>query len=164
MEAMKAQAAYLRVALQLRVHTVSDVIRWADTEIARLEEPPFALIELALLGDGNPLDVVSKLYELSAGAPALSVLPRVLGQAHEQLVRHPELGPILARDLYQIYVESGYQIPDDLAPMIGFDDRFALAREGTYETEEQVLRDLIEFTRKYQQKQNSGPPGSIPTI
>src|SRR5512142_2383526 len=113
---MTAQAAYFRVALQLGVCTVGDVIRWSDAEIARLEEPPLALIELALLENGNPLDVISKLYQLSAGAPALSVLRRVLGQAHEELVRHPELGPILARGLYQIYVESGYRVPEDLTP------------------------------------------------
>ncbi len=157
MEAMKAQAAYLRVALQLGVHTVSDVIRWADTEIARLEEPPFALIELALLENGNPLDVMSKLHELSAGRSALSVLRRVLGQAHEELVRHRESGPNLAHGLYQIYVESGYQVPDDLALMIGFDDRFALARQGIYETEEEVLRDLIEFTRECKERPNPVP-------
>jgi hypothetical protein len=157
MEAMRAQAAYLRVALRLGIHTVSDVIRWSDTEIARLDEPPFALIELALLENGNPLDVMSKLHELSAGVPALCVLRRVLGQAHEGLVRHPELGPIVAQGLYQIYVESGYQVPDDLAPMIGFDDRFALAQQGIGETEEEVLRDLIEFTRECKERPNPVP-------
>lgn len=149
MEAMKAQAAYFRVALQLGVCTVGDVIRWSDAEIARLEEPPFALIELALLENRNPLDVMSKLYELSGGRSALSVLRRVLGQARGELVRHPELGPILARGLYQIYVESGYRVPEDLARMAGFEDRFALAQQGIYETEEEVLRDLIEFTGEF---------------
>ena len=149
MDSMKAQTAYLRVALQLGVHTVKEVIHWSDTEIARLEEPPLALIDLALLEKANPLDVLSKLSELSAGIPALSVLREVLGQAHEELLRQPSLGPILARGLYQIFVESGYKVPEDLAPMITFEDRYDLAREGTHGTEEDVLRDLIELTAEF---------------
>ena len=157
MDSMEQKAAYLRVGLRLGVHTVSDVIRWVDSEIECVEEPPITLIELSLMGKANPHEVLEMLYELSAGVSTFNVLRKILGQAHRELVEHPRLGPIFARGLCQIYVESGYEVPDDLRPIGCFKDRFDLARQGTYGTEADVFEDLLKFTAGFDEIDSKQP-------
>jgi hypothetical protein len=78
MKSLNEQSAYFRVAFELGVCGVSEVINWSDSITDQLDPPPYGFIELSLLGTANPHVVLSKLTELSSGYPILLVLRKVL--------------------------------------------------------------------------------------
>ena len=120
---MEREAATLRIGLQLGLASVQDVVRWADEQISATETPPEALLDLALMAHANLLDVLAKLRELSTRVPPLDVLPRALGTGVNRLREDPSLGPVVARGLYQLFVEANYKVPDELGPMGRFTSR-----------------------------------------
>src|SRR2546422_4866100 len=128
---MEREAATLRVGLQLGLVSVQDVVRWANEQITATETPPEALLGLALMAHANPSDVRA-LHELSTKVPILDVLPRALGSGVKRLRGDPTLGLIVARGLYQLYVESDYEVPAELRRIGQFDEEYALAKQGSY--------------------------------
>lgn len=145
------QIAYLREALELRVLEVSDIVQWADDQIAAQENPPYELIELALMSDSNRYDTASQL--LRVGTPSLSraqVLPYVLSKAHGQLLEDPDFGKVLAEGLYQSWFRSNCDFPDALSLCGYFDDAYSLAESGVIGTVDQINRELLEFTAQFQ--------------
>jgi hypothetical protein len=143
------KAAYYRLGLQLGTHTVADVIAWADSEIAKLAEPPVDLIDLALMTSASRYDVFDQLGALSGTVKPLDVVETVLKDAHTLLKADPNFGPSLARGLYEFYVECGYEVPNRLLPIASFDDAYALARNGI-DTVEEVYQRLLAFTAEFQ--------------
>ncbi|MCD5997317.1 hypothetical protein KDX38_27550 [Pseudomonas sp. CDFA 602] len=145
------QIAYLREALELHVLEVSDIVQWADDQILARENPAYELIELALMSDSNRYDTSSQL--LRVGTPSLSraeVLPYVLAKAHEQLLVNPDFGKVLAEGLYQSWYRSNYDFPDALRLCGYFEDAYSLAESGTVGTVDQIYRELLEFTARFQ--------------
>ena len=60
MASVREQATFYRAALLLGLVHVDAVVRWADAEIARMEDPPKALCDVALISTGDASDL-SKL-------------------------------------------------------------------------------------------------------
>ncbi|MGY2173445.1 hypothetical protein [Pseudomonas gingeri] len=145
------QIAYLREALELRVLEVSDIVQWADNQIIAQENLAYELIELALMSDSSRYDTASQL--LRVGTPSLSraeVLPYVLAKAHEQLLVDPDFGKVLAEGLYQSWFQSNYDFPDALSLCGYFEDAYSLAESGIVGTVDQINRELLEFTARFQ--------------
>ena len=142
-------AAYYRLGLQLGVHRVADVIAWADSQIANSDSPPTSLIDIALMKNANPIDVMGKLKELSGYVSSLDVIDMVLGAANLVLKEDPSFGPALARGLYDFFVECEYNIPEHLQDIAGFDDEYALAAQGTYGSVDEVYKNLLLFTGRF---------------
>ena len=149
MNRLGGQAADLRVGYQLGLVTRKEVIEWADGVIAGEDDPPYDVIELALMSKAHPEDILGRLHALSPGASTVSVLPRVLGKLSHRLRENPALGSTVARALWGIYVESGYDVPSALNPICCFDDGYALAVDGVYGSEEEVFRDLLAFVESF---------------
>jgi len=159
----KERAEYFRFGLMLGVHTVSDVVRWADSEIKRQVKPPYIFIELSLMEHSSPKDVRTKLNKFPGSVDKSKILrkilPKLLGHMYFLLSHHPEYGPTLANNLYQIYVELdqelGYfSLPQELYPMLALDDQYSLAQQGTYGTEQEVLQDFLAFLKPYAETLN----------
>ena len=147
---MKREAATLRVGLQLGLVSVREVVGWADEQIAATDTPPEALLDLALMAHANHLDVLSRLRGLSTTVPSLDVLPRALKTGLHRLREDPSLGPVVARGLYQLFVEANYEVPDELRQIGQFEDAYALAKQGSYGTEEGVFRELLTFASRFE--------------
>jgi hypothetical protein len=147
---MEREAATLRIGLQLGLVSVQDIVRWADEQITATATPPEALLDLALMAHATRLDVLAKLRALSPRVPWLDVLPRTLGTGVHRLREDPSLGPIVARGLYQLFVEANYEVPDELSPIGRFDDGYALAKQGSYGTEEGVFQELVAFASRFE--------------
>ena len=144
------QIAYFREALELQVIGVSDVVHWADGQIGGQEDPAYELIELALMTGSNRYDTASQL--LRVGTPSLSraeILPYVLAEAHKRLVIDPGFGKVLAEGLYQSWVKSNYDFPDNLNLCGSFEDAYALAESGVFGTVDQIDKELLEFTAQF---------------
>ena len=140
------EAAHLRLAIQLGIKSISDVIRWADSRIESTEQPDDLLLELSMMADSHPLDVMGRLGELSSSVAALDVVNTVLADAHASLIDDPSFGRPLARNLYFFYVENGY--PKSLGEGSAFDGDYSLVDQG-FGTEEEVYRHFLEYTGRF---------------
>jgi hypothetical protein len=129
--------------------TSAEIAAWADGVIKNTDDPPLTVIDLALLSNGHPLDVLGKLSEISLGINSVHVLPQVLGRFAPRLRADPSLGPVVARGLYDIFVEANYRVPDELMDIVGFDDAYALAQTEAYGTADDVYRDLLAFVEGF---------------
>ena len=107
------------------------------------------LLDLSLMRDANPIDVMHKLCELADPVSALDVADTVLADAHAALLEDSAFGRSLAKSLYFFWVESGY--PDELNECAAFDDEYALADQGIGSVED-ALSHLLEFTGSFASK------------
>ncbi|WP_246226477.1 hypothetical protein [Pseudomonas atagonensis] len=141
------QVAYLKEALELQVLDVSDIVRWADEAISEQADPPYELIELALMSQSNRFDTARQL--LRVATPSMSsaeVLPYVLAAAHQKLLEAPDFGKVLAEEMYRCWAKANGDFPEALRPFGYFDDAYALAESETFGTVDQIHRELLEFT------------------
>jgi hypothetical protein len=145
------QVSYLRVGIELGVFGVSDIVQWADDQIATQEDPAYELIELSLMRESSRHEIANQLVR--TGAPSLSrveVLPCLLAEAHKRLLHDPDFGRVLAERLYRSWSISTYDFPEILSPCGYFDDAYSLAESGVYGTVDQISRELLEFTSRFQ--------------
>ncbi|NWE21125.1 hypothetical protein [Pseudomonas sp. P7548] len=139
--------SYLRVALDIGVIDVVDVVQWADTKLATLENPPYAVIELALMGRSNREEVMWQLLQVAT--PAISeaeMLPYALAVAHSRLLSEPDLGRRLAEGIYRLWARHGCYLPGALESCGYFDDAYGLADSGIHGSAESIDQELLEFT------------------
>lgn len=144
---LSVPVAYLRVALDIGVIDVADVVQWADTTLATLENPPYALIELALMGRSNREEVMWQLLQVAT--PAISeaeMLSYVLAVAHTRLLSEPGFGRRLAEGIYRLWARHGCYLPGRLESCGYFDDAYGLADSGIHGSAESIDRELLEFT------------------
>lgn len=149
MKSQQESAAFFKRGLRLGTHSVGEIIEWADSCIAECDSPSSDLIDLAMMAKSNPIDVEGKLGQLAGDIGHLEVAPAVLAAAHKVLLSDPSFGPVLARGLYALYVDCGYDVPDCLKAIAGFDDEYALAKQGIYGTEEDVYNQLLSFAASF---------------
>ena len=152
MDELKDKAAYYRIGLETGVFTITEVIKWADSEITKSESPDELLIDISLMEDANPHDVLSKLKELSISANNLNALRKILSKMYPILKSKPHYSPSFARRLYQIFIEFNYNIPDDLNHIGMFDDEYSLALQGIYDTERNESDRFLEFLKPFYKK------------
>jgi hypothetical protein len=150
MDALSRDAAELAIGFRLGLVPQAEVISWADGTIAILNEPPLAVIDLALMGRSHPQDVLSKLMELSGGLAPIEALPHALGRYAERLRSRPEAGPVVAKGLWDIYVQSSSKVPPELAAIAGFDEDYWLARNEGYGTQRDVYAELLAFFERFE--------------
>ena len=148
---MSIQVAYLLEALELCVLDVPDIVRWADEEINSQVNPPFELIELALMANSNRFDAASQLLRIVKPAVrSAEILPYVLAAAHKKLLDTPNFGKVLAEGMYRSWIKANCDFPNALSPFGYFDDAYSLAESGTYGTVHQINQELLEFTAGFQ--------------
>ncbi|MCG7373615.1 hypothetical protein MHL40_13175 [Pseudomonas luteola] len=151
---MRLQAARFRDGLRLGLCEVRDVVQWADHQLARLENPPYELIEVSFLGSSIH-EAVSKLREFSESISVAETLPVLLSVANKRLQVETEFGPQLAEALYQIYIQNRSILLESFSMCGYFDDAYSLASSGTFGTEGDVHRELLEFTAEFEFPSNN---------
>jgi hypothetical protein len=144
------EAEMLAVGFRLGLVQRFEIIAWADEQILELESPSLELIDLASMSKAHAQDIVGKLGELSSGRPVLEVLPSALKRFTGRLRDEPKLGPIVAKGLWELAVESKYQVPRELSPIYAFDEDYWFAQSGTYRTEADVYANLLAFFERFE--------------
>ncbi len=145
------QISFLIGGIDLGVFGVTEVVQWADNQIATQEAPGYELIELSLMSNANRYEIANQLTRV--GTPTLSradVLPCLLAEAHKKLLKEPDFGKVLAEGLYRFWSLSNYELPENLSPCGFFDDAYSLAESGVYGSTDQVYRELLEFSSQFQ--------------
>ena len=150
MDSRSRDASELAIGFRLGLVPQSEIVAWADGIIASLDEPPIDVIDLALMGKAHAQDVIKKLAEMSAGIDPVEALPRALKRFAGRLRSSPEAGPVAAKGLWDIYVQSNYHVPRELLAIAGFDEDYWLARNQTYGTEAEVYGRLLKFFEDFE--------------
>ncbi|MBD2498677.1 hypothetical protein [Nostoc sp. FACHB-280] len=157
---LKHYADYLRMAFELNLCSLAEIIGWADKLITKCDHPENWMIELSTSADKHPLDVIHLLY-LIPGEPdldiSLKLLIAKLGQIYPILL--PDNGrfakPVhskLLRSLYQLIVDNSscdklrgaiYQIDLDLD--------YVEQGYGDWSLIQQDYKELFAISYDYQQ-------------
>ena len=157
---MAAEADILRCGYDLGFFDKPDIERWAERQIEAIEEPPLALIDLAMIRSASPVDVVNLLRQLGSTDPAASLATQLafigmLYQSQRLPIQHAIAG------LYSLARERGLTDEQRLA-IYYLDDGYDLAVAGTYGAVQDIDRDLREFVLPYTEKLKSDYPDLIP--
>ena len=156
MPRQKTEAEVLRYGLDAGVRTVADVVAWADTIITADPRPDFAVIEVACSGRRRVSEVVALLRDVAGECDAAEVIRRAMADVRAALAVNPERGPEIAAWLYRLAVNG--ELPDEQFGVepYSLDDKFQLARSGTYGTLADALRDLDAYFERHAWHERSG--------
>jgi hypothetical protein len=144
MNDLKTKAEELRIGLMGGAYEVADVIEWADSEIVRLEKPPLALLDLAMMGKAKDFEVANQLKLIPGEVDTFLMTRRLLGKMYFTLKEHLEEGWKLSRYLYRLYVDLGNEVPSDLHFMAVMDDAYELAIHNIWGKEKEVHQEFLE--------------------
>jgi hypothetical protein len=143
-EPIRLEAECLACELEIALTSVSEVVDWADSWIARLDHPPHNLIEVATAGSRSVVDVVHLLREISLKPRDRETLRAVFRQYGVKLRERPEMGRHIAKNLYHMVLDREWSSEDFRGEMYMFDDEYDLARSG-YGSEQDVTLRLQAF-------------------
>lgn len=142
---IKLEAEVLACQVVVGLVAPIDVVEWADGWIARIDEPPYALIEVASAGRLNPLDVASRLRDLSAKPRDAATLRCVLKEFGARLRRTPNEAKLIAQALYQMALSEEWANAGIGRQTYSFDDELDLAASGIYGDLNEVTTRLQRF-------------------
>lgn len=150
MRTLEGNAALLRSGLLYGLVSVSEVVAWADAEIAARERPHPALIEVAMGGRLTPGELAAELDPLTTGCDEGKQIGRLLGFMYRTLSRDPGSAPRIASTLYSF--AHADLLPGGGDPgghMFYFDDALDLASSGVYGTVDGVVEEMLRFLAPY---------------
>jgi len=112
MSQLRDEAEALARALQIGVCDVSEVIAWADAQIACQSEPHWALCEVALSRDRYPQDVASLLRQLPESIARHNVNALLVTLLNGKLKDNSDLADRIASALFQMALADEIEDPD----------------------------------------------------
>ncbi|OCQ97141.1 hypothetical protein BCD64_16300 [Nostoc sp. MBR 210] len=157
---LKHYADYVRMAFELNLCSLAEIIDWADKLIEEYDHPENWMIELSTSAYKHPLDVIHLLY-LIPGEPdldiSLKLLIAKLGQIYPILL--PDNGrfakPVhskLLRSLYHFILD--YSVSDQLRGaiyQIDMDLDYVEQGYGDWSVIQQDYEELLATSCDYQQ-------------
>ena len=136
-------ANYHRIALLTGCETVDDVIRWADAEIAQIETPRVALIDVSLGRSKSVAQICALLDTLVADPDDDSALNAVLTKI-ATMVRDDQLSADVAIDRIYDYAKTNAANGDLRFAFISLAEDLSCIRDGVYWTNDaNTLREPL---------------------
>jgi hypothetical protein len=148
MNKLKTDAEVLKVGFIVGVYEVADVIKWADKEIERLDKPPLALIDLAMMSKAHRDEIKNQLAILSNDSDPLTAIREVLGKLYFTLLDNPTFAPKPAKGLYNLAEKFDFKLPEDIQSMSDFDYSFDLVRGDDYHIR-RVTQEFLDFLKPF---------------
>ena len=149
MAGQKEAAEILRYGLIAGFHTVADAVGWADSLIVRDPKPDIAVIDIALSAASDVATVAALLGSVGGECDPVMVMRRSIAEMRAVVLGNADRGIDVARWLYRL-ANAGC-LPEEHfgSSAYSLDDRFDLARSGTYGTEGEALDALRGFLDQY---------------
>lgn len=141
------EIAVLLAGYDVGYFDIAAIRRWADRQIEVIDEPSEALLDLAMLREPHPIDVMKLLRAVGAsdqGAEA-EIRIAILGLLFER--KRLSLRQVV-RGLFSLVIDDRAS-SEERSMIYYLDDGYDLAIAGTYGSLEQVERELIEFAKPY---------------
>jgi hypothetical protein len=156
------EADVLRCGYDVGYFNKSDIERWADRLIAATEAPCYELLDLSILRNAHPLDVMKLLRSLGAADPAATLETQVgfiaLLYTTQQITTQ-----LAIRGLFALVHEPG-TTADQESHIYYLDDGYDLAVAGTYGTMDDIERELNDFLSPYAERITEQYPQLIPSM
>jgi len=159
--AMSIEADVLLCGYDVGFFDKTDIERWADHQIAIIDEPSTELLDLSMIRNTHPLDVMNTLRKLGSADPLTSVQTRIgfIGLLFDKNRIDTRLA---IRGLWSLILESG--ITDAQKSQIYYlDDGYDLAVAGTYGSLDDVERELRDFVTPYADRLAEEHPRLFPS-
>jgi len=145
---LTAEATVIKRALHWRCITSAEAAAWADAWIAKLDDPPAALLDLSLSSRSLEADTASLLEPLTRSAITSELVPETLGMLAQVLVRHPDrLDPVCAALWDLSFARVLPAAVDEEASSAKW--RLEEARLGMYDSVEEVAADVARVLHPY---------------
>jgi hypothetical protein len=140
------QASLLRFGLLRGLVDAGEVAAWADAEIARQDNPPASLLEVATSTRRGAAALASELGPLAEGCGEATLLPDILALIRRELARTPRKAQALADLMYDLAC-SGMLAAETASygQMWQFADGLLLARDGVHGSEAEVMEEMRQF-------------------
>ncbi|MBK3493607.1 hypothetical protein JFL43_01720 [Viridibacillus sp. YIM B01967] len=88
---LKLNAEVYRIGLNIGLFSISDIVKWADKVIDKLNVPPYEFIELAMSSKETPAEVNLKLMEIEGDVDKDLSIHIVLGLMNQYLTSPKDL-------------------------------------------------------------------------
>jgi hypothetical protein len=150
MPSIAQDAQRLSLLFRYGVVAVSEVISWADSQIAEMDSPPEALLELSTTSPSDTGGIISRLHRLSAGAEFWPALRAALPRIRDYVASRPQDAKRIANHFYST-ATTFEPVPTDLQFLYRFDDAFCLAHDGTYSDREAIYRELLSELERFRE-------------
>lgn len=148
MPSLAQEAQRLSLLFKYGVVSAGELISWADSQIAELDSPPEALLELSITFPDDTGGIISRLHRLSAGADIWSAMRAALPRIRDYVTARPQDAEHIANHFY-LTALTFEPVPTDLRFLYRFDDAFYLAREGTYGDRETIYKDFLSELERF---------------
>jgi hypothetical protein len=126
----------------------SDIVRWADSQIAAMDKPSDALLDLAMIRDAHPLDVIKLLKTIRVEPASADSIATQIGFIGICFTKSRITLRAAIRGLYALTREPGTS-PDQSSTIYWLDDAYDLAIAGTYGSLDDVEAGLRNFVVPY---------------
>jgi hypothetical protein len=149
MDEIKNDAESLRLSLQAGLIQPSEVIAWADAQIAASDIPQSALIDVSLAGSKSPAEIERALSNIEGWFDDATIALATFRKMAMAIERKPVLARNAAKLLCKMAKKGIVPSREAESAMFGLDEDFYLAESGTYRTVDDVRRDLVAFLKKW---------------
>ena len=156
-----AEADVLRCGYDLGFFDKTDIAAWADRRIESTENPSTELLDLSMIRQTHPLDVMNLLRSLGAADPATNIQTQI-GFIGLLLANRSITTQRAIRGLWPLVHEPG-TTQEQQSQIYYLDDGYDLAVAGTYGTMADIERELREFVMPYAEQLAEQYPHLIPS-
>jgi len=142
------RAALLCCGYNIGYYTTSDIERWAVQQLDACDKPPMALIDLTILRDMNPIDVMNLLRSLGGTlSPSLTIEMQIgfIGLLYD--AKRLSLEMAVEKVCALVYDEGVTQHQREMMYWLG--EMFYLAFAESIGTVAQVESEFRSFVRPY---------------
>ncbi len=149
----KNEAERLRLGIRGGWLKIDEAVSWADRQIERTQQPPLALVDLALAHNRTREEVAALLEAIPGSADLVAVMRSSLTDLLDAVEREPRLAPDAARWLEAAAIRGELPESEFGSEAYGLDDAFALAEQGSYGTVEQARDRLVAFLQEHSKRE-----------
>lgn len=148
-DSIAAEADVLYCGYDVGFFDKADIASWADQQIAAISEPSTTLLDLAMIRQTHPIDVMKLLRALGEPDAANSIEIRIgfLGVLYETGKLSLRAG---IKGLWSMIHEAGLT-GQQRSAIYWLDDGYELATRGEYGTLEEVVQEFCNFVAPYAQ-------------
>jgi hypothetical protein len=142
-----AEAIVLRCGFNIGCFDKNQIEKWAESQIAATVKPSIELIDLAILRNTHPVDVMKLLAVLGEGIPAAKTLAIQVGFIGVQFENGALTLVSAIRALFSLQYEPGISLHEKNM-LYWFDDAYDWALTG-HESMANVESELRKFIEPY---------------
>jgi hypothetical protein len=143
-------ADILRCGYNMGYFDKPDIERWADSQIAAIDTPADDLLNLSMIRETHPVDVLNSLKSLSAHTPPEQSVATQIGFIGLCYCEGKITLEAAVRALFGVREEIGVS-SEQKSAIYWLDDAYDLALAGYYGTRDEVEVELRRFVSPYMQ-------------